>query len=424
MSPRQHCVEGFGFAVRALLSCSDKTGIVALARGLVDLGYEVVSTGGTFDALTAAGLPAVPISDVTGFPELLDGRVKTLHPAIHGGILARADDPRHQQHLVDHGVTAIDLVAVNLYPFARTVADRGVSDEDAIEQIDIGGPALIRAAAKNHASVVVLTDPSDYEALLAHLVGGAVGSSLRRELAAKAFQYVAAYDALVAAYLGSRKVERRFPVELTVGLRRDRTLRYGENPHQRAAAYRRVIPGGSRPSVLDAVQLAGKQPSFNNLLDMDASWQAASIDPKPTVAIVKHTIPCGLATRDTLSSAFDAALAGDPVSAFGGIVALNALVTAETAAKIHQTRFDVVVAPAFADEAVELLRQQRSLRIFCLQSDAHASDAEELDLRIIGGGVLVQTPDTHEDDPAGWRVVSQRPPTQTELSDLAFAWRV
>ncbi len=330
--------------MRALLSVYDKTGIEALARGLVALGYEIVSTGGTQAALEAASVPVTAVSDVTGFPEILHGRVKTLHPRIHGGLLARRDDPMHMGALEFHEIAAIDVVAANLYPFAATIAGGDASLAEALEQIDIGGPAMIRAAAKNFPGVVVLTDPADYDAVLEELRAGGPAGVGRRALAAKAFAHTAAYDAVVAEYL---RDSGAWPEEVSFAGRLQRSLRYGENPQQRAAAYRRLRVGEPGAGVLDAEQLGGKELSFNNLLDADAAWAAVLGLPSPAVAIVKHTIPCGLAERDELADAFDEALRGDPVSAFGGIVALNRRVDGETARRMAEVFFEVVIAPGF-----------------------------------------------------------------------------
>jgi len=410
--------------MRALLSVYDKTGIIDLAQGLVDLGYELVSTGGTLAALTAAGIAATPVADVTGFPEILDGRVKTLHPAIHGGLLARRDLPTHAGDLAQHGIAPIALVAANLYPFAATVRAPGVPLLDALEQIDIGGPAMIRAAAKNFPGVVVLCDPADYERALAQLRQGGPDEHERRRLAARAFAHVAAYDTVVADYLrGATPGEAGFPEEISFAGRRERSLRYGENPQQRAAAYRRLVPGPEPVGVLDATQLAGKELSFNNLLDADAAWAAIAGFAQPAVAIVKHTIPCGLATRPQLADAFDAALAGDPVSAFGGIVALNRPLDGETAERLRHVFFEVVIAPGFAPEARQALARKRQLRLLELHAPADQGDQRcVLDIRPIAGGLLVQETDTAPDDEATWRVISERAPAASEWEDLRFAW--
>ena len=405
---------------RALLSVYDKTGIAALGQGLVDLGYEVVSTGGTLAALQEAGIPVTAVSDVTGFPEILDGRVKTLHPRIHGGLLARRDDPAHLTALDALEISPIDVVAANLYPFAATIARADISLADALEQIDIGGPAMIRAAAKNFPGVVVLTDPADYAFALEELRTGEVPRERRRALAAKAFAHTAAYDAVVAEYL---RDPLEWPEEVAFAGSLARTLRYGENPQQRAAAYRRLGVGAPPPGVLDATQLAGKELSFNNLLDADAAWSAIQGFAGPAVAIVKHTIPCGLSTRDDLATAFREALRGDPVSAFGGIVALNRPVDGETARCMAEIFFEVVIAPGFDNEAIETLGRKKALRLLEMPSlslgDAPSAD---WDVRPIAGGLLVQTPDVDPADTSSWRTVTVRAPDPRELDDLAFAW--
>jgi phosphoribosylaminoimidazolecarboxamide formyltransferase / IMP cyclohydrolase len=410
--------------LRALLSVYDKTGIAELGRGLVDLGYEVVSTGGTLAALQAAGVPVTAVSDITAFPEILDGRVKSLHPHIHGGLLARRDDPAHMSALESHRISPIDVVAANLYPFAETIARQDVALADALEQIDIGGPAMIRAAAKNFPGVVVLTDPADYTSALDELRDGTISDTRRRALAAKAFAHTAAYDAVVAEYL---RDALEWPQEVAFAGRLERTLRYGENPQQRAAAYRRLRAGEPEQGVLEAEQLAGKELSFNNLLDADAAWNAVRGLTQPAVVIVKHTIPCGLSERSDLASAFDEALRGDPVSAFGGIVALNRPVDGETARRLAEIFFEVVVAPGFDDETLELLGKRKSLRLLQLPPQSQPASGPNgtratLDVRPIAGGLLVQTADCDPADSSSWRVVTAREPNAEEMDDLAFAW--
>ncbi len=407
--------------MRALLSVYDKSGIVELASQLTDLDFELVSTGGTLAALSAAGLPVTSVSEVTGFPEFLDGRVKTLHPAVHGGLLARRDDPAHVAALASHDIVPVDLLIANLYPFAATIARPDVTLADAIEQIDIGGPAMIRAAAKNYRDVIVITDAADYGSLLDALHGGAMAETTRRELAAKAFAHVSAYDAVVAEYL--RGPEAAFPMEWSVAGRKRFDLRYGENPSQRAAAYTRLSGGPPASGVLDATQLGGKELSFNNLLDADAAWSAIHAFADPTAAIIKHTIPCGLASRDSLSEAFAAALAGDPVSAFGGVVALNRPVDDETTHLLADLFVEVVIAPAFTHGALDLLQRKKQLRLLQLDPEMTAEPAL-WDLRPIQGGLLVQEPDFARDDLTSWRVVTDRFPTDPEWRDLEFAWEV
>ncbi len=409
--------------MRALVSVYDKAGLESFGRGLVELGWELVSTGNTHRALVEAGLNATSVTDLTGSPEMLDGRVKTLHPAIHGGILARRDRADHLAQLDVHGIGAIDMVVGNLYPFERTIQTSGISDNDAIEQIDIGGPAMIRAAAKNFSGVIVVTDPEDYDSVLTQLQSGTVTVDARRRLAAKAFAHVSAYDSLVAAYLqGDTSAGTwSFPEEISFAGRLTQTLRYGENPHQRAAAYRRLVAGKPAAGILDAEQLGGKELSFNNLVDADTAWQAAWITARPCVSIVKHAIPCGLAAASTLTEAFDAAIEGDPVSAFGGIVAMNATLDEATAEKIAATFFEVVVAPEIEPAARTILSAKPNLRVLRLPVSA-VDQARTWDIKPIVGGLLVQDADTGSHDEAAWTVVSGRQPTDDEIRDLKFAW--
>ena len=411
--------------MRALLSVHDKTGIVDLARGLVGLGYEIVSTGGTLRMLAAVGVPVTAVSDVTGFPEILDGRVKTLHPAIHGGLLARRDDPAHGDTLQQHGIDFVDLVAADLYPFEATIAQANVSLAEAVEQIDIGGPAMIRAGAKNFQSVVVLTDPESYQPTLDRLSRGDLTAEDRRELARRAFAHVAAYDTVIAAYLAQVR-DASFPEVITFGGRKVLDLRYGENPHQSAAAYRQLAVGAAEPSVLDARQLAGKPLSYNNLLDANGAWRVVADQMSPTVAVIKHTIPCGCASHETLSRAYAAALAGDPVSAFGGIVALNRAVDDETADLMQETFFEVIVATGFTNGARATLERKRQLRLLAMPQPASDDGMRGLrrEIRQLAGGFLVQTADDQPDDAASWRVATKRKPTKAELADLRFAWSV
>ena len=406
---------------RALLSVFDKTGVVEFGQGLLDLGFDLVSTGGTLATLQGAGLAVTAVSDVTGFPEILDGRVKTLHPRIHGGLQARRDNAADMATLTYHGITPIDVVAVNLYPFGATVAKPDVSLADALENIDIGGPAMIRAAAKTFPGVLVVTDPADYPAILADQAAGEVSLERRQQLAAKAFAHTAAYDAVVSEYLRSAS---EWPSELSLAGRHERTVRYGENPQQQGAAYRRLRAGAPASGVLDAVQLAGKELSFNNLLDADAAWSAVVGRDVPAVAIVKHTIPCGLAERETLAEAFSQALRGDDVSAFGGIVALNRPLDLETAQRLGEIFFEVVIAPGFTPDALKHLKRKKALRLLEMpEGSADIPPTPDLDVRPIAGGLLVQTPDFAADDPATWQCVTERTPDAREIGDLVFAWR-
>lgn len=409
--------------MRALLSVSDKSGLVAFATHIATLGYELVSTGGTLKTLAEAGLAVLAVSEVTGTPEMLDGRVKTLHPKIHGGLLARRDLTDHTAQLEEHDIVAIDMLVCNLYPFEATLKKEGLDDIDIIEQIDIGGPAMVRAAAKNFASVLVVTNPDDYGAVLADIQAGEVSPKRRRALAAKAFDHVSTYDSLVAAFLRGDDEDATFPQELSIGLRLEKTPKYGENSHQKAAAYQRLRAGEPAPGILQAKRLAGDELSFNNYLDTDAAWQASQLFDKPTVCIVKHMVPCGLAVRETLAEAWQAAFDGDPISAFGGIVALNRPVDLETAMLLRKIKLDIIIAPSYDDDALDILLKKKNTRILTLPNRAGARIAE-LDVRPISGGMLVQEPDIGFEDSAKWRVVTRKQPTGAEMTDMEFAWRI
>jgi phosphoribosylaminoimidazolecarboxamide formyltransferase / IMP cyclohydrolase len=398
---------------RALLSCFDKSGVAELARELDGLGVELVSTGSTAAVIRDAGLPVVAVADVTGFPECLDGRVKTLHPRIHAGILADRGDPAHVAELEELDVDQIDLVVVNLYPFEQTVAS-GAADPDVVEMIDIGGPTMVRAAAKNHGSVGVLVDPADYPRVLDALrEQGGLGDALRRELAAKAFQHTAAYDASVATWF---QRDAPWPDQLTLALPRVASLRYGENPHQAGALY--AHPG--RRGIAGAEQLGGKELSYNNLLDTDAAWALALDVEQPGVAIIKHTNPAGMAVADDLETAYHRALQGDPVSAFGGIVAANVPVDAATARRITEIFTEVVIAPGYEPGALDVLREKKNLRILAMPGTE--VDREPLQVRSVSGGLLVQETDAGEEPFDEWRVVSRAQPDEDVLADLRFAW--
>ncbi|MTV25959.1 bifunctional phosphoribosylaminoimidazolecarboxamide formyltransferase/IMP cyclohydrolase [Nitriliruptoraceae bacterium ZYF776] len=406
---------------RALVSCFDKTGVVELAQALHDRGVELVSTGSTAATIRDAGVPVTEVADLTGFPECLDGRVKTLHPRVHAGILADRNDPAHVAELAELDVTPFDLVVVNLYPFERTVQS-GAGDDDVIEMIDIGGPTMIRAAAKNHGSVGVLVDPADYDEVLAALDDGGLGLELRRRLAATAFRHTAAYDALVATWF---ERDETLPSQLSLALPRVTTLRYGENPHQRAALYRVPIAATDTGAlglagVADAEQLHGKELSYNNLLDTDAAWGMAVDLDEPCIAIIKHTNPAGYATADDLETAYTRALEGDPVSAFGGIVAANRRVDAATAARITDVFTEVVIAPGYDDDALELLRAKKNLRILAM-ADA-SRPRHGVQLRSISGGLLVQDLDVGAEPYGDWRIVTEARPDDATLADLRFAW--
>ncbi|HEY0624161.1 bifunctional phosphoribosylaminoimidazolecarboxamide formyltransferase/IMP cyclohydrolase [Sphingomonas sp.] len=401
---------------RALLSVSDKTGIVELGTALAARGVELVSTGGTARALRDAGLEVRDISDLTGFPEMMDGRVKTLHPVVHGGLLAVRDDAGHMASAGEHAIGMIDLVVVNLYPFAQTVA-KGASREEIIENIDIGGPSMVRSAAKNHAYVAIVTDPADYDVV----AKGETSLEDRRRFAAKAYALTAQYDAAIANWFAFADQGERFPATLPLVFKRGEALRYGENPHQSAALY---LPAGPAASgIAQAEQLQGKELSYNNYNDADAALELVSEfrDGPPTVVIVKHANPCGVATADTLVEAYKAALACDSVSAFGGIIALNRPLDAETAKAITEIFTEVVVAPGASDEAKAIFAAKKNLRL--LICDALPDPARPgLMLKTIAGGALVQSRDGGQ--LGELKVVTKRAPTAQELADCRFAWTV
>jgi phosphoribosylaminoimidazolecarboxamide formyltransferase/IMP cyclohydrolase len=401
---------------RALLSVSDKSGLLDFARGLTELGWELVSTGGTARALRDAGLTVLDVSQVTGFPEMMDGRVKTLHPAVHGALLARRDVPEHMAALAEHHIAPIDLVAVNLYPFRETVARRNVTAEDAIEHIDIGGPSMLRSAAKNFASVWVVADPGDYGRVLAALHAGDDDADLRRLLAGKVYAHTASYDSAIAAWFAIERGDK-FPQTIVVSFDRAQPLRYGENPGQ-AAAFYAERPGAGLAGL---TQRGGKELSFNNLLDLEGALLA--VDPfsaETACAIVKHTTPCGLATGATAVDAYRKALACDPASAFGSVIAFTVPVDDATAGVVSSLFVECIVAPVFSDGAVEILGRKKNLRV--LEGRA-AWGANALDYKRVRGGVLVQERAPSLIDDSGWTTVTGRQPTTEEYKDLLFAWR-
>ena len=408
--------------LKALLSVFDKTGIEDLGKGLVNAGYELISTGGTHRSLSDAGVPVRQVSDVTGSPEILEGRVKTLHPVIHGGLLARRDSPDHMAELAQHGIGVIDVVVVNLYPFVETVSRAGVTLDDALENIDIGGPTMLRAAAKNFPSVAVVVDPADYGWVADALAGDGLDLQQRRGLATKAFQHVAVYDAAVADYLAADATsEEAMPEQVTIGLTRLSSLRYGENPHQRGALY--VPASGGSGGLARAQQLHGRELSFNNLMDADAAWRTVSDYDEPAACVIKHANPCGLASRDDLAEAYQLAYEGDPVSAFGGIVGFNRKVTAAAAEAMEPVFYEVVVAPGYDGDALEILQRKRNLRILSVDPTVASGGATDYDVRPLSGGMLVQTPDAIDEDAGKWTVATERAPSAAELADLAFAWK-
>jgi phosphoribosylaminoimidazolecarboxamide formyltransferase/IMP cyclohydrolase len=419
--------------MQAILSVANREGLIELARELQTLKVSIFSTGGTARYLQDAQIAVQPVSALTGFPEILDGRVKTLHPAIFGGILARRENAEHMDQLQEHGLAPIDIVVNNLYPFVETVARSGTTLDEALEQIDIGGVSLIRAAAKNFKDVLVLVRPEDYMPVMKewHETGG-VSLETRLRLATVAFQYVAAYDAAIAGYL-SRQEKRpeRFPQELTVSLERIQHLRYGENPHQQAAFYRirKSAPAPALPTVAGAEVLHGKELSFNNLLDLDAALSAANSFSAPAVVIIKHTNPCGLACDDTLVEAYKKAHAGDPISAYGGIIGSNRTVDEATAQEINQLFYEAIIAPDYTPDALKILRGKKNLRIlathiFPTSETAGLAASTEIDARSVSGGLLLQTPDTIEERELAYKVVTEREPNLDEITDLIFAWKV
>ena len=403
--------------MRALISVSDKRGVVQFARQLVELRWEIVSTGGTAEALRREGIPVVGVEDVTGFPEMMDGRVKTLHPKVHGGLLARRSHPGDIAAMQQHGITPIDLVAVNLYPFRETVAKPTTTFEQAIEQIDIGGPSMLRSAAKNHAAVIVIVDPDDYSSVIADLKAGKVGEDRRRALAAKVFAHTAAYDAAILGYL--TRSQEALPSTLSLVLHQQQSLRYGENPHQRAALYATDERG-----VRELRQLHGKELSFNNLLDVDAAVSAVAPwgpEGRPACAIIKHTTPCGIALGRNATDAYQRALATDRTSAFGSVIAFNTVVDRTAAEAMRDLFVEVVVAPRVDAEAVKVFQEKKNLRVVELPRPA---DEPTWDWKRIRGGFLVQDRFRFSGvaDEAGWKVATARRPTDAEWNDLRFAW--
>ena len=411
---------------RALISVSDKRGVVEFAKGLAEMGVEILSTGGTAKVLREAGIPVRDVSDYTGFPEMMDGRVKTLHPKVHGGILALRDAPEHLKAMGEHGILPIDMVVVNLYPFRETAA-KGLSRAETIEQIDIGGPAMVRSAAKNHRFVAVLTDPEDYLAVLAEMraTGGEVGERTRRRLALAAFRHTAAYDAAIAAWLAGQEEEAGFPTTFAVVGDKVRDLRYGENPHQGAALYSFLESSG--PSVAAARQIHGKELSFNNYLDLDAALALAAEFSRPAAVVIKHTNPCGCAVGETPAEAFRGALEGDPLSAFGSVVALNRPVDAAAAEAMagEGTFLEAVIAPAFDAEALEILKAPKwGKNVRLMEVPAWGYPGGAMEVRPVTGGFLLQERDVPELADPEFRSVTLRRPSEEEREDLLFAWHV
>ncbi len=420
-TPSAPLVSGEVKVARALLSVSDKTGIVEFARGLAELGIEIVSTGGTSRELAEAGVPVRPISELTGFPEIMDGRVKTLHPKLYAGMLAVRDDPGHVQQAEEHDVEFVDLVCVNLYPFERTAARRGVEEREVIENIDIGGPTMIRAAAKNYRYVAPVVSPESYDAVLAELRESdrRLAPATRENLAAEAFACTARYDTAIARWFQERRED--FPPQLVRAYEKVLELPYGENPHQRAAYYAQV---GARRHLLSMVsQLGGKQMSFNNILDLDAARSLLDEFQVPACVIVKHNNPCGVALGSDLLEAYRRAFASDPLSAFGGIVCLNRPVDRALAEALVGQFIEVLFAPGYDDDALEVLSSKPNMRVLD-DREQRVLSAPEADLRQVAGGMLVQDPDSGLEDRQEMQVVSQRRPSEAEWTEALFAWRV
>jgi len=407
---------------RALISVSDKSGIVDFARALLTHGVEILSTGGTAQLLKLNGVVVKEVSEFTGFPEMMEGRVKTLHPKVHGGILARRDKPDHARAMKEHGIAPIDMVVVNLYPFAQTVAKPGCTMEDAIENIDIGGPAMVRAAAKNNAFVAVVTDPADYPGIVEKMKAGkgALDDAERYRLAAKAFSHTAEYDGMISNWLTARSADgsaREFPERFNQQLRLSQTLRYGENPHQSAAFYvERDPPKGTLASFR---QLQGKELSYNNIADADAAWECCRTFDVPACVIVKHANPCGVAIADSPLAAYRNAFLTDPTSAFGGIIAFNRTVDAAAAEAVSAQFVEVVIAPRYEADALKVFAAKKNVRLLRIDAD---KTLNALDMKRVGGGLLVQTSDAW--DVSELRIVTRRDPTKAEMNDLVFAFRV
>ncbi len=408
----------------ALLSVSDKTGLIEFARGLASFGVAMLSTGGTAKLLRDSGISVTEVSDHTGFPEMLDGRVKTLHPKVHGGILARRDVPAHVEAIKSAGIAPIDLVVVNLYPFSQTVARAGCTLDEAIENIDIGGPAMVRSAAKNHAHVAVVTDPADYAAILGEMraANGAVGETTRFRLAQKAFSHTAAYDGAISNYLtalGTDGARAAFPQRLNLNFELAQTLRYGENPHQNAAFYRDLEPAPG--SLARYVQLQGKELSYNNIADADAAWECVKTFEQPACVIIKHANPCGVAVAGSTLDAYRAAFATDPTSAFGGIIAFNRELDAATVAAVAEQFVEVLIAPQVSAGARAALAKKENVRVLEVPL---ADGANAYEMKRVGGGLLAQTTDNFHISAADLKIVSRVQPTPQQQEDLLFAWRV
>jgi phosphoribosylaminoimidazolecarboxamide formyltransferase/IMP cyclohydrolase len=400
---------------RALISVSDKNGIVEFARGLEELGYEIISTGGTFQVLQAAGCKVVKVSDVTGFPEILDGRVKTLHPKVHGGILARRI-PGHMEQLEQNQIDPIDIVVVNLYPFRETISKPDVSLEEAIENIDIGGPTMVRAAAKNYQDVIIIVKPAFYSVILEQLQAGKVNEEMRFRLAMEAFSHTAAYDAMISTYL-AQKIGETFPDNMVIAGEKVYELRYGENPHQEACFYRSMSPGTGLP---DAKQLNGKELSYNNIIDTQAAMALVREFKEPACVIIKHTNPCGTAIGTDLAEAYEKAFAADPLSAYGGIMAFNRKVDLKTAQKAAEPFMEVIIAPGYEEDALRCFQAKKNLRVLELPLQT----MDQMQIRTVDGGFVVQENDAAELEPERLQCVTDKKPGPKQMEQMKLAWKV
>lgn len=409
--------------MRALISVSDKTGLVELARELRSLGVEIISTGGTYKKLHEEGIEAIEISDLTGFPECLDGRVKTLHPMVHAGLLAMRSNKKHMEQIEELGVKPIDMVIVNLYPFKETIMKDGVTREDAVENIDIGGPTMLRSAAKNYQDVTVVIDPKDYEKVLTELKeAGEVSLDTKFYLMQKVFTHTAHYDAMIADYLKKERKDESFSETLTMTFEKVQDMRYGENPHQKACFYREV--GKQVGSLVDAVQLNGKELSFNNINDTNGALELLKEYEEPTVVACKHGNPCGVGSADTIMEAWKKAYEADKVSIFGGIVTINREVNEELAKEIQKIFLEVIVAPSYTEEALKILQTKKNVRVLQLDNISIPQKETAYDLKKVNGGLIVQTIDSKLIDEAQMKVVTKTEPTKEQMEDLLFAWKM
>ena len=403
---------------RALISVSNKYNLIPFAQRLQDMDYEIISTGGTLKLLVDSGIDAKSVETVTGFPEILEGRVKTLHPKVHGGLLAKREEKSHMEALQENDIDPIDMVVVNLYPFKETVTKQGATEEDIIENIDIGGPTMLRAAAKNFKDVIVVVDPADYEKVAENLKSGRLSEETRKRLAAKVFRHTANYDAMIARYF-NETTDEMFPKDYTFTFEKVQDLRYGENPHQQAAFYEDVQYKGI--SLATAKQLHGKELSFNNIQDANAALEIVAEYDEPAVVAVKHMNPCGIGLADNLSDAFKRAYEADPISIFGGIIACNREVDKETAEQMHEIFLEIVMAPSFTDEAKKVLMQKKNIRLLEM-TDAEVEQKTEK-ITTVKGGILVQTSDDGKVEEPELEVVTDRKPTAEEIEDLLFSWK-